>query len=310
MRDKYLNKILLIPFFLLLLSVFLILGFHGYKLTSANEQYKVGVYKIELPPKSLDKLYPPQAKEPVWLLEMLKLAVFFTSTSHDALQGDWENAQGNFATFKEQIIKLSGMIPEWKDHFKMDLVEELGRAVEEKNVPAIMEVRGKKIGPNMCVHCHSEHTVSVWYRYHWKDFGKIMVDDPISQKKFPFYDFMFGVAESFEGIALDMQQGQPDNAQKTFKAFTTRVEALKKACNECHDPKKGEKKYFTGPDVMEKMADLGAEVSKSGSAPERVEHLIMEIGKEMCYECHQVHWPAGNVQRVWNAQMTRRSHQH
>jgi hypothetical protein len=131
MRDKYLNKLLLIPFFLLVLSVFLILGFHGYKPTSANEKDGHGVYKIELPPKSLDKFYPPHAKEPVWLLEMLKLAVVFTSTSHDALQGDWENAQGNFATFKEQIIKLSGMIPEWKDHFKMDLVEELGRAVEQ-----------------------------------------------------------------------------------------------------------------------------------------------------------------------------------
>jgi hypothetical protein len=116
-----------------------------------------------------------------------------------------------------------------------------------------MEVRNKKVGPAICGECHNEHRVAVWYRYHWKDFGKIMMDDPISQKTLSYYDFMFRLEGSFDGIGVDMQQGQPGNAQKTFKAFTARVETLKKGCNECHDPNKGEKKYYISADVMGMM---------------------------------------------------------
>ena len=301
MKERSPKTILVTLFFLFCLSGFLIFGLNGYNSTSANDKREHEVYKIEQPPKSLDRLYPPQAKEPVLLAEMIKLALFFTSISHDALQGDWENAQGGFDNFKEQIIKLSGMIPEWKEHFKMDLVEELGRAVAQKKVPAIMEVRNKKVGPAICGECHNEHRVAVWYRYHWKDFGKIMVDDPISQKTLSYYDYMFRVAGSFDGIGVDMKQGQPENAQKTFKAFTARVEALKKACNECHDPNKGEKKYYISADVMGMINDLGVEISKPSPAAERVDNLFMGIGINMCYKCHQVHVPAGDMQRVWRS---------
>ena len=62
---------------------------------------------IEAPPKSLDQYYPPQAKEPVYLMEMIELAILYNSTSHDVFQKDWENAFRGFASFKEQMIKLS-----------------------------------------------------------------------------------------------------------------------------------------------------------------------------------------------------------
>jgi hypothetical protein len=301
MKERSSKTILVTLFFLFCLSGFLLFGLHGHNSTSANDKKEHGDYKIEQPPKSLDRFYPPQAKQPILLAEMIKLTLFFTSISHDALQGDWENAQGGFDNFKEQIIKLSGMIPEWKKHFRMDLVEELGRAVAQKNVPAIMEVRNKKVGPAICGKCHNEHRVGVWYRYHWKDFGKIMVDDPISKKTLKYRDFMFRVAGSFDGINIDMQQGQPGNAQKTFKAFTARVEAFKKACNECHDPKKGEKKYYISTDVMGMINNLGVEISKPSPATDKVDDLFMRIGINMCYQCHQVHLPAGDMQRLWRS---------
>jgi hypothetical protein len=300
MKEKSMKTIIVVAFFLFVISPLLILNFNGNNSILASEAEQAD-FKIEPPPKSLDKLYPPQAKAPVLLIEMLTLAKFFTSIGHDAVQNDWQNAQLGFDNFKAQIIKLSGMIPEWKKHFNMDLVEELGRAVAQKNVPAIMEVRNKKVGGGMCGACHTEHRIGVWYRYHWKDFGKIMVEDPILEKKLPWFDFMNMVAESFEGIGIDLQQGQLANAQKAFKAFDARVGALKKGCGECHDPKK-ERKYFTSSEVMGMIDGLGAELSKTAPAQEKVEHFFMEIGVEMCYECHQVHWPAGTVQRFWRAQ--------
>lgn len=301
MKEKSLKTFLFTLLLLFVISTLLILSFNGNNSTLASEEEHAD-FKIEAPPKSLDKLYPPQAQAPVLLIEMLTLAKFFTSIGHDAVQNDWQNAQLGFDNFKAQIIKLSGMIPEWKEHFKMDLVEELGRAVAQKNVPAIMEVRNKKVGGGMCGACHTEHRIGVWYRYHWKDFGEIMVEDPILKKKLPWFDFMSMTAESLEGIGLDVEQKQPANAQKTFNAFKARAGALKKACEECHDPKKGERKYFVSSEIMGMIDSLGTEVSKPTPDPEKVGALFMGIGVGMCYECHQVHMPAGTVQRFWRAQ--------
>jgi hypothetical protein len=234
---------------------------------------------------------------------MLKLAMFYTSVGYDAVQNDWENAHRSFENFKEQIIKLSGMIPKWKRYFKMDVVEELGRAVAQKNVSAIMEVRNKKIGGGICGKCHNEYRTQVWYRYHWKDFGKIMVADPVSQKNFPYFVFMTMVAESLEGIKIDTLQNQPAYARKAFKAFTARVEALKKVCGECHDPKK-ERKYYINAEVMGMIEGLGTEISKPTPDHKKVEDLFMGIGVEMCYKCHQVHMPAAVIQNFWRTQIS------
>jgi cytochrome c556 len=309
MKKKCLRKKSRIPFLVLGISAFLIVGLYGIYIAEASEEEEHEAFELEpIPKKSLDKLYPPQAKAPVLLLEMLKLAKFFTSIGYDAVQNDWANAQAGFDNFKAQLLKLSGMIPEWDDHFKMDLVEELGQAVAQKNVPAIMEVRNKKVAPEICADCHSEYRISVWYRYHWKDFGQVMVDDPVSQKKLSYHDFMAMVAGDFEGIGLDVEQKQPANARKTFKAFDARIGTLKKSCEECHDPKHGERRYFVSLDVMEMIDGLGAELSKPAPSDEKVEGFFMEIGTEMCYECHQVHWPAATVQRFWSAQKSGESH--
>jgi cytochrome c553 len=308
MKEKSMKTLLIIVLFLFVTSALLILNFNGNNSILASEEEENGDFKIEAPPKSLDKLYPPQAKDPILLIEMITLAKFFTSIGHDARQNDWPNAQLGFDNFKSQIIKLSGMIPEWKKHFNMDVVEELGHAVAQKNLDAVLKVRNEKVGGGMCGHCHEEHRIGVWYRYHWKDFGEIMVEDPMVKKKVPFQTFMFMVSESLEGIGIDLQQGQVANARNTFNAFNARAKALKKACENCHDPKKGERKYFVNAEVMGMIDGLGTELSKTTPAHEKVEHFFMEIGVEMCYECHQVHWPAGTVQRFWRAQTQKAGH--
>jgi hypothetical protein len=306
MKQKSYKPISLILFFLFVLSSFFVLGLQGNNSTSASGQEEPGASEKEPLPSPfshLDKLYPPQAKEPVLLMEMIKLAMFYTSVGHDAAQNDWENAERGFENFKGQSIKLSELSPKWKDFYKMDLVEELGRAVTQKNVPVIREVR-KNIGEAICEKCHNDYRTPVWYRYHWKDFGKIMVVDPLSQKKFPYFVFMTLVSKSFQGIKIDILQNQPANAQKAFKAFTARVEAGKQVCKECHDPKQGESKSFVSPDVMEMIDGLGAEISKPTPAHDKVDGLFMGVGVEMCYKCHQVHMPAAVTQKFWRKELS------
>ncbi len=305
MREKSMKVFLFIALFLFVSSAFLIPGLRGNHATSANGQEGPEASKKEQIPSPfphLDKLYPPQAQAPVLLIEMLKLSMLFTSVGYDAAQNDWENSQRGFENFKGQMIKLSGMIPKWKDYFKMVLVGELGRAVAQKDVPAIGRVN-REIANNICGACHNEYRSQVWHRYHWKDFGKIMVDDPVSKRKFPYRVFMIQVADSWDGIEIDMQQNQPANAQKAFKAFTARLGALKKVCGDCHDPKQGEMRHYISSDIMEMIDDLGAEISKPKPAQDKMEGLFRGIGQGMCYKCHQVHQPAAVVQNFWRTHL-------
>jgi len=305
MKQKSFKTILVILFFLFVLSTFLILGLPGNNTTPASGQERPKAAKKAPPPSPfphLDKFYPPQAPAPILLIEMLKLSTFFTSVGYDGAQNDWENSQRGFENFKEQMIKLSGMIPKWKDYFKMDLVEALGGAVAKKDVPAIGRAN-QEIGRNICGACHNEYRTQVWHRYHWKDFGKIMVVDPVSKKKFPYRVFMIQVANSFDGIEIDMQQNQLANARKAFKAFTARLGALKKVCGECHDPKQGEMRHYVSSDIIGMIDDLGAEISKPTPAQDKVEGLFRGIGQGMCYKCHQVHQPAAVVQNFWRTQL-------
>ncbi|KKL47276.1 hypothetical protein LCGC14_2337180, partial [marine sediment metagenome] len=132
MKKTSLTTILVRPFFLLVLCGFLLNGLVVKNVTLSAGQEKPEVIEMEQIPSPfphLDKFYPPQTQAPVLLIEMLKLAMFYHSVGYDAVQNDWENARRGFENFKKQIIKLSGMIPKWKQYFKMDVVEELGRAI-------------------------------------------------------------------------------------------------------------------------------------------------------------------------------------
>jgi cytochrome c553 len=297
-KKNRVKKILVTSSIFIGIFTLLIIGAHVMSPLPAIGQQQPGPYVMEIPPKSLDKLYPPQAEQPVWLFEMLKLAVLWRTVGNGVQQKDWADAQQGFDDFRAQIIKLSNMVPEWKHHFKLDLVDAVGRALAQKDPKAIGEA-SRKMGGGICGHCHGEHRVAVWYRYQFKDFSKVMVEDPFAKKKFPLRQFMFMISGPFEDIEIDLKQGQLDNARKAFGAFSARAKALKKACEECHDPEHGERKYFVDSEVMEKIDGLGAELANAAPAHENVEKLFMGIGVEMCYECHLVHVPAATVQNAW-----------
>lgn len=47
---------------------------------------------VKEPPKSMDKLYPPQSKEPKWIQQMHKLSGSFGGVFVNMKEKDWENA--------------------------------------------------------------------------------------------------------------------------------------------------------------------------------------------------------------------------
>ena len=253
---------------------------------------------LEPPPKVLEKYYPPQAKRPVLFLEMLKFESFYTGISIYAKQGDWEKAARSYAGFRNQLDKVFEMVPQWKGNVRMKPVKELGQAVQKRDFRGVMAAK-RKVGSAVCGNCHNKVRVSIWYRFHWKDFGKILVMDPGAKRKLPLFRFMLAFADSFTGISLGLRQGEIELARKSFKLFRARLDSLKQACAQCHNPKREARRYLLIADTIKTADALGAELSRPAPESSKALNLHRAIGRNTCYACHQIHWPAATAQRLW-----------
>jgi hypothetical protein len=80
-------------------------------------------------PASLDALYPPQAREPVFLMRMVDLGARMTGVAVDLATQDLEHLASSFAEFESTYRATSDLVPEWRDRFPMEPVNALGLAL-------------------------------------------------------------------------------------------------------------------------------------------------------------------------------------
>ena len=246
------------------------------------------------PPASMDKFYPPTAESPVFLFMMLEMSTPFTGIVVDLFENDFENVIVNFKNFKQQYAAMSKMVPEWENKFPMDVVDELGKALETKDPGKIMpayEAVGK-----VCYDCHTLNMSKVQLRYHWRDMSKIIVQDPLTKEDVPFSVFKHYLASSAEGIGIDLQQGQVENAKMQFQAFNTRFQTFKETCQECHST---ERMYYIDEETQAVIDKLGDELDKPDINMEKVGRLAQGIGMGSCMPCHHVHTPAFGAKHNW-----------
>lgn len=298
MRARSYKTILEISFFLSFLSIFLIFGLHGYNSTSANEQKEHGVYKMKLPPKSLDQYYE---KEPSgYLMAMFGILGPMGGMGTHLKDGNMDRAKVYFTAFKEEYLKLSKMVPEWSKHFPSEPLDNLEKALESGDP--------KKIGPAMagvgktCANCHQEHRPGVWYKYHWKDFDKITIVDPVSGKSLSWEDYMYGLENSFFAtktyLSEEKAEGKFDKTKAALNNFQKMVEGLNEGCKECHG-KDDKRKYYTSSDVLNLLSKVADELNETQPDVENVSKTLNRAGIESCYKCHLVHIPAANIHRAW-----------
>jgi len=242
-------------------------------------------------PAALDDLYPPKAKEPIFLIKMIGLTESFGGILSDLFENDLPNALANFQKFKAQYGELSSLVPEWKSLYPLAPVEELGsslKAGDQSKVLAAVE----KVG-GVCTTCHVENMAQVQYRYSWPDFSKIRAKDPLTGEEVNQHQLMISLDINFSGIAADLEQGQTENAQKQFQGFKARFETMANTCQECHGQEV--RRYYVDNSVQAMMQELGKAAAES--SPEKAGKLIMGIGMESCYKCHLVHIPAAFAQK-------------
>ena len=66
--------------------------------TQTSEKGNLDLNDYAAPPSSLDGLYPPNKKEPVYLFKMFELGTFLSGIVADLFENDPQNAKNNFRT--------------------------------------------------------------------------------------------------------------------------------------------------------------------------------------------------------------------
>jgi len=239
-------------------------------------------------PASLDALYPPQARQPEFLLHMVNLGAQLTGVVVDLGTGDLEHLAGSLAAFEAAYRQTAELVPEWRERFLDEPVTSLGEAVAsgdpERVGPALAAVG------DVCDSCHHDNMVAVTQRYHWSDFYTITATDPVSSRTVAFPEFMHMLEFSLTGVTHDLSQGQVDSARKHYQDFRQRFVALGEVCEDCHGVE--ERFYFTDAVSAARVEGMGSALEAVTPDPAAVQAAASEVGFNTCHRCHLVHVPA------------------
>ena len=238
-------------------------------------------------PEALDALYPPRAKQPVYLEGMIQLDALFSGIVVDLSEDDPEGAMAALADFKKQYLELSKMVPEWREYAPIGPVEEFERAMQKADRATVMAAYGE-IG-KVCHSCHVATMVPVQQKYRWGSFHAITTKDPLLHETTDYVLFKRRLSANLAGIGHDLRQGQIENARRQFQQFNERFQTLKDTCSECHY---AESRHFVDPESQERLDQLGAALAGQSFEPSAVAALIQGIGQESCSKCHLVHVPS------------------
>lgn len=247
-------------------------------------------------PSSLDDLYPPHARGPVWLVTMIQLGTSFSGFVSDVLEGDFENADRGYAEFRAQYGKLAELVPEWEGLLPIEPMDALGQALQTRDPAAVMPAVDRASG--VCHTCHVQNMTLVQQKFHWGDFQRIDLTDPVSGTDVTFPILMRMLDGDLSGIGVDLAEGQPERAREHVAGLAERFVTLEEACGACHDT---ERHYYVDASIDGLIEQLGTELARPEIDAASVQGLVQGIGMESCHKCHLVHGPAALAAYVQGA---------
>jgi len=259
-----------------------------FAVVSVAEDEEKAVPQPELSlPSSLDKFFPPKAPAPVFFIKMIEMSTSLSGIISDFLENDTENALANYSDFKDRYLELSKLVPEWSEFYPIAPVDKIGEALKKADPGQLM--RAVDNMGRACNECHYLAMPLVQQKYHWADFDDLTATDPLSNSDVSFLQLMHMIDSHLAGVALDIQQGQLENAKSQLHGLDVRMKAMKEVCSACHDT---ERKYFVDESVFSMIEEIGLTLNEASPDANAVGELLHGIGQESCTKCHLVHIPA------------------
>lgn len=242
-------------------------------------------HEEEALPQSLDQYY--MSKPPVYLINMFVLGEALMGIGVNMQQGDMANTKKSFVDFSKKYKDSSNLVPEWNKYYDLNLVEKMGASLDAGNVSEVFNDIGK-VG-DTCVGCHKENMPNVWNRYNWNNFDNISLRTPNPEEPvlpWPVAKIKY-MAAGFDGIGINIKNGNQKGAQQSFGLFKTMFENMNSTCSSCHE---SSRRYYVSADIQGMIDAMGEKID-SGNL-EEAEKLRMDIDMESCYRCHVLHMPA------------------
>ncbi len=251
---------------------------------------------IKEPPKSLDKFYPPAAKEPKWIQIMHKMSGHYGGIFMNMKVKDWENVDKHAQGLADAYEEASKMVPEWEEYFDVKAAKEFVTAAKTHD-PKEIGAASKSVGKT-CGKCHDDNLVAVWTKYHWPSVEHMKLEDPIDEKEMEYGKYMHLISNSFKGVTVNFGDGKKDLAAKAAKDFKKRYMELKSTCSKCHTDQ-GVKHFFVGESVEKALDGLSEELAKDKPNPGAVWKNVGIVGSQGCKKCHLTHRAYAVFQEIW-----------
>ncbi|MFN3264737.1 MAG: hypothetical protein ACK42C_07545, partial [Aquificaceae bacterium] len=240
---------------------------------------------MKRPPKSLDRYYPPQSQKMEYLSNMHTMSTAFHGITLNINEGKWERALEWANQLKRTYEESARMVPEWKDYFKPALADSLIRAVQSKNVDAVIRA-SRELGQT-CNKCHQENQAVVKLYYHFPRYDNITLEDPVELQNLKTRDYMKKLSDSMKSLRIFLVQGEVAKAREHGDNFVERAKQLNTMCTKCHTSK-ASVESLAGREYLAALDNLQKALNAPQVNRDVVFRHLSEVG-QYCYRCHNVH---------------------
>ncbi len=240
--------------------------------------------RLKEPPEELGKYYPPNSDKYEFLVTMYKMSTAFTGIFVNVGAQKWDYAKTWAKELKKNYYEVGKMVPSWEKFLKKGAVDNLVKAVEDKNPSAVK--RYANIVGKSCMQCHKNYQLSVKVKYHYPSFDGTSIEDPVSNVEYSVHDYMKKMTNDMKLIKIYLVQKDKKKAEEAGNRFIKRVKGLQQMCSDCHTNEESEQVYFNS-DLDGKLDTLRSAIESEST--QQAYESINFINGNNCMKCHNVH---------------------
>ncbi len=249
---------------------------------------------FDLPTAELDPLFARKGRTYPYTAAMLELGMRMGAATTDAKRGNAEAAKLSLSAFREQYVKVQGLVPSWRSHFPLAPLDELERtAARTRDAKALSEAVDKVEA--VCTSCHTRTLFPVQARYRWGYFDDVVVAGE-EGADVSFHQVMLDIANGLGALRHHVGRSELDAALKDYEKLRGRFTMMELACYQCHEQPR---EYFIDARVKGRLFKLGGMLRKGSAPVAEYNDALNELNEMSCFPCHQVHMPAAFLQAHW-----------